>query len=170
MATEYICMYVYVHLCAPAHIHAQRKWNKLCCGSYREVDLDESWHHKSYHNFYHKSYPKAIVTKMGAQTNKSSDSAWDSPIFLNESVINWWFLATLSTIHFCWQARQFERPKGRKLQDCKKNGVKLKKWPNPCACQQKWTCSMQRHKRTLQLENCKSGQTAVPVDKNGQGR
>ena len=117
-----------------------------------------------------ESIRKAPTTKLGAQTNKSSDSVWASPIFLNKNVINSWFLAILSTMHFCWQARQFERPKGRKLQDCKKNGVKLKKWPNPCACQQKWTCNMQMHKRTLQLENCKSGQTAVPVDKNGQGR
>ena len=74
------------------HRHAQRKWNKLCCGSYREVDLGESWHHKSYHNFYHKSYRQRqsqypSTTKMVAQTNKSSDSARgipkSDPIFIH---------------------------------------------------------------------------------------
>ena len=150
-------------------MHAQRKWNKLCCVCYREVDLGQSWHHKSYHNFYHKSYPKAIVTKMGAQTNKSSDSAWDSPIFLNESVINSWFWQCCRPSAFADRRGSLRGPR---VENCKivKTGVNLQKWPNPRACQQKWTCSMQMHKRTLQQENSKSDQTAVPVHNNGQGR
>ena len=47
------------------------------------------------------SITKTIVTKTGARMNKSSDSTSDNPICLNESVINSWFLAILSTIHFC---------------------------------------------------------------------
>ena len=46
----------------------------------------------------------------------------------------------------------------------------MNKWPNRRACAQKWSASMQTRKTTLQQENCKSGQTAVPVDKNGQGK
>ena len=38
------------------HRHAQRMWNKVGSGSYRGVDLVESLNHKSYHNFYRKSY------------------------------------------------------------------------------------------------------------------
>ena len=100
-------MKMYGNYCAPVHIHAQTKWVNLWCGCDRNVDLIESLNHKSYHNFYHKSYHNFYhksyrqrqshypsTTKLGAQTNKSRDSArripQSDPIFADRRG-SWFF-------------------------------------------------------------------------------